>query len=69
MDRTLKCVHSFVKLSELYFTVVLFVFRFYPVCNLEKIVSFGLGTIKSDRANKTNDPAIRERRDDSEVSL
>ena len=35
MDRTLKCGHSL----ESYFTVVLFVFQFYPVCNIMENLS------------------------------
>ena len=29
--------------------MVLFVFQFYPVCNIEKFISFGPGTLKSER--------------------
>ena len=47
MNRTLKCDHS---LSvEQYFTVVLFVFQFYPVCTFGKFINFGLGTVRSER--------------------
>ena len=34
---------------EQYFTVVLFVFQFYPVCNFGNFMYFGLGTVKSER--------------------
>ena len=37
------------KAVEQYFTVVLFVFQFHPVCNLGKFISFGLGTVSSER--------------------
>ena len=36
------------KAVEQYFTLVFFVFQFYPVCYFEKFVSFGLGTVRSD---------------------
>ena len=42
MDKTPKSDHS-LEAVEQYFTVVLFVFQFYPVCN------FGLGTVRSER--------------------
>ena len=29
--------------------MVLFVFQFHPVCNFEKILSFGLGYVRSER--------------------
>ena len=31
------------------FTVVLFVFQFYPVLNLGKFINFGLGPLSSER--------------------
>ena len=34
-----------------YFTVVLFGFQFYPVCNFEKCINFGLGTLRSEKVN------------------
>ena len=34
-----------------YFTVMLFVFQFYPICNCGKCISFRLGTVRSDRLN------------------
>ena len=34
---------------EQYFTVVLFVFHFYPVCKFGKVINFGLGTVRSER--------------------
>ena len=37
------------KAVEQYFTVVLFVFRFYLVCNFGIFVNFGLGTVRSER--------------------
>ena len=37
------------KAVEQYFTVVLFVFRFYSVCNFGKSISFGLVTVRSER--------------------
>ena len=39
------------KAVEQYFTVVLFVFQFYPVCNFGKVISFGFGTVRSERVN------------------
>ena len=36
------------KVVEQYFTVVLFVFQFYSVCNCEKFILFGLGTVRSE---------------------
>ena len=44
MDKTLKCDHSLELAVEQYFTVVLFVSQFYPVCNFPKFNNFGLGT-------------------------
>ena len=35
------------KAVEQYFTVMPFVFRFYPVCNFGKFIRFGLGTVRS----------------------
>ena len=32
------------KAVEQYFTMVLCAFQFYPVCNFEKLINFGLGT-------------------------
>ena len=43
-------IHS--RAVEQYFTVVLFVFQFYPVCDFEKLISFGLGTVRSERVNR-----------------
>ena len=37
------------KAVEQYFTVVLFVSQFYPVWNFGKCISFGLGTVRSER--------------------
>ena len=45
MYRTLK------KAVEQYFTVVMFVFQLSPVCNFGKLINFGLGTVRSERAN------------------
>ena len=45
MDRTLRCDHS------LDFTVVLFVFQFYPVCNFGQFIKLELGTVGSERSN------------------
>ena len=39
------------KAVEQYFTVVLFVFQFYPISNFGKFINFGLGTIRSERVN------------------
>ena len=43
MDRTLKCDNIPWKSVGQYFTMVLFIFQFYPVCNLGKFINFGLG--------------------------
>ena len=38
------------KAVERYFTVVVFAFQFYPVCNFEQFIRFGgLGTVRSER--------------------
>ena len=37
------------KAVEQYFTVVLFVFSFYLVRNFGKLISFRLGTVRSER--------------------
>ena len=34
---------------EQYFTVVLFVFKFYPVRKFGKCIDFGPGTVRSER--------------------
>ena len=34
-----------------YFSLVLFVFYFYSVCNFGKFLNFGLGTIRNERVN------------------
>ena len=39
---------------EQYFTVVLFVFQFYPVCSVPKFISFGVGTVRSKRVSSDN---------------
>ena len=36
---------------EQYFTLVLFVFQFYPICNFGEFVNSGLGTVRSERVN------------------
>ena len=33
---------------ELYFTVMLFVVHFFPVCNFGKMIDFGLRTVNSE---------------------
>ena len=39
-------------LSSKYFTVVLFAFQVYPVCNFGKFISyFALGTVRTERVN------------------
>ena len=42
------------KAVEHYFTMVLFVFQFYPVCNFGTFIRFGLGTVRSERVNRLN---------------
>ena len=44
------------KAVEQYFTVVLFVFQFYSVCDFGKFISFGLGTIRSERVKNSTPP-------------
>ena len=39
------------KADEQFFTVVLFVSQFNPVCNVGKFINFGLGTVKSEVVN------------------
>ena len=39
------------KAVELYFTVMLFVFQSHPVCNFEKNINFGLGTVWNEKVN------------------
>ena len=36
---------------EQFFAVVLFVFLFYPVCNLGNCINFSLATVRSERVN------------------
>ena len=47
MDGSVTTIHW--KAVEQYFTVVLFVFQFYPVCNFGTFIKFGLGTVGSER--------------------
>ena len=54
MDRTLECDHSLVKAVEQCFSMVLFVFQVYPVCNFGKFISFGLGTVRRERVKIIN---------------
>ena len=49
MDRTLKCDHSLGSCRAVLYCGA--VFRFYPVCNFGKRISFGLGTVSSERVN------------------
>ena len=44
MDRTLKCDYSLESS-----TVVLFAVQFYPVCNFDTFINFGLGTVRTER--------------------
>ena len=39
-----------------YFTVVLFVFQFSPVCYFEKNINFGFGTVRSERIKQQGAP-------------
>ena len=48
MDKALRCDYS-MEAVEQYSTVVLFVFRFYPVCKFGKFINFGPGTVRSER--------------------
>ena len=49
MDRT-RTIYW--KAVEQYFTVKLFVFQFYPVCDFGKFINLALGTIRSERVIK-----------------
>ena len=40
------------KAAEKYFSVMLFVVQFYPVCNFGIFIYFGLGTVRSERIKK-----------------
>ena len=40
------------KAVEQYFPVELFVFQFYPVCNVRKFINFGLGTVRREKVKK-----------------
>ena len=42
------CVTIRWKAVEQYVTVVLFVFQFFPGCNIAKFVNFGLGTVRKE---------------------
>ena len=39
------------KVVEQYFTVVMLLFQFCPVCNFVKLISFGLATVRSERVS------------------
>ena len=54
MDRILKSVIIRWEAVEQYFTVVLFVFQFYLVCNFGKFVNFGLGVLLGVKKFKYN---------------
>ena len=41
--------------------MVLFVFQFYPVCNFEKFVNFGLGAVRSERVKTTKTTRMQVR--------
>ena len=40
------------KAVEQYFTVKLFVFQFYPLCNFVKFINFGVGIVTSERVEQ-----------------
>ena len=42
------------KRVEQNFTVLLFVFQFYPICNFRIFINFGLGTVRSERVKLEN---------------
>ena len=44
------------KAVEQVFTVVLFIFQFYPGFNFGKFISFGLGTVRSERVTARVNP-------------
>ena len=41
------------KAVKQYFTVVLFAFQLYPVCNFGKFINFGFGSVRSERGKGT----------------
>ena len=41
------------KAVEQYFTVRLFVFQLYIVCNFRKFINFGLGTVRNEMVKET----------------
>ena len=45
-------IQSLLTFGKQYFTVVLFVLHFYPVCYFGKCVSFGFDTVKSARVKR-----------------
>ena len=49
------------KAVEHYFTVVLFVFQFQPVCDFGKFISFVLGTLRSERVNPSKFAEVANR--------
>ena len=46
MDRTLKCDHSSESCCAILYCGV---FQFYPFCNFEEFINFGLGTVSSQK--------------------
>ena len=42
--------------------MTLFIFQFYPVCYFGKFISFGLGTVRSERVNYSGAPRARSAR-------
>ena len=47
------------KAVEQYFTVVLSVFQFYPVCNFGKFINCGLGTVRSERVKRWQHTGVK----------
>ena len=47
-------IQSFLTFDSMDGTLVLFLFQFYPACNLEKLISFGIGTVRSEMIHILN---------------
>ena len=52
VDRTLKCNYSLARFEQ-YSTVELFILQFSPVCNFGKYINFGIGTVGTERVNRS----------------
>ena len=52
-----------------YFTVVLFVFQFFPVGNFAKLINFGVGTVRSERVKQCSINGHKEGRGRGNIDL